>query len=60
MFTAVRWEALAEEGDTTEREHRCTLELVFFQAKPRGMGMQHNHTVTEDKNLELPFKISLI
>lgn len=43
------WEALAEEGNTTERECKCPLEPVCFQGKSRGMGMQHNHTATEEE-----------
>lgn len=46
-------------GYHRERECRCTLEPVCFQRKSKGIEMQHNHTATEEKNLELPFKISL-
>ena len=59
-FTAVGWEALAEEGDTAERGSVGAHGNVCVQGKPRGTGTQHNHTATEEKNLEeLPFKISL-
>lgn len=57
-FTAVGWEALAEEGDTAERERAHG--NVCVQGKARGTGTQPNLTATEEKNLEeLPFKMSL-
>lgn len=59
-FTAVGWEALAEEGDTAERGGVGARGNVCVQGKARGTGMQCNHTATEEKNLEdLPFEISL-
>lgn len=59
-FTAVGWEALAEEGDTAERGSVGAHGNVCVQGKARGTGTQPNLTATEEKNLEeLPFKMSL-
>lgn len=58
--TAAGQEALADEGDTAERGSVGTHGKVCVQGKSRGMGMQHDHIATEEKNLEeLPFNNSL-